>query len=537
MGSQAAVGPRKVALPHRAELERAFGERLDGIQAYTGAGKVLDRLGAHAAASGDVLAFADQQPDLYTAAHEVAHVLQHRGAGGSAPSGVGPVGGPAEVDADRAADAVAAGESASVSAAPGGDVQLLPKALKKLFGKKPKPVVAPQEPFKIDTARKGDWGMNDADVDTSKPIVKGAGGSLNRVDRVHYKGGIGSSGAKMGFFKPGYGKKAQQAAIASTRLDSMMGFGLQPTEYMATHGGETGTVSPQVKGSSIYEAMFTLDVPVPQGKTAEEMVEGRSDRKLVNGQVKGFAGALHVAHHDLTDPTTQRGLADLQLEDAILGQIDRHGANIYIDDASGRVRGIDNDQILKWDDVLADPEGHYLGLPSQVDAATAARVLRLDADDLLTGLSQQLRHAGADQTLPDAFKASFKQRLTDVQAHVRGLEQQNKLITTWDQSTYQAALGEADYDNGKNGTWHRTSERSYLKRAKNQYDSALRGDNGSIADPAPVVMPPLPAIPQATVVKPKRPARKGAAAVPTVDLGGGKGAELFRRRRQAVGNL
>lgn len=67
-------------LPHRAEMERAFGVGLGDVDAKVGA-----RLGSERALAGDgAVAFAEQSPDRKVVAHEVAHVLQQRG--GPAPA-------------------------------------------------------------------------------------------------------------------------------------------------------------------------------------------------------------------------------------------------------------------------------------------------------------------------------------------------------------------------------------------------------------------------------------------------------------------
>jgi hypothetical protein len=109
-------------LPHREQLEVAFGEDLGGITAQTGAD--LSALDAHAAAAGDHVTFADSSPSAPLVAHEVAHVLQQRrGADTSATIA------PAESDAEHEAEAiesrVAAGASAgAVTARPAGGVHL-----------------------------------------------------------------------------------------------------------------------------------------------------------------------------------------------------------------------------------------------------------------------------------------------------------------------------------------------------------------------------------------------------------------------------
>lgn len=94
-------------LPHRAEMERAFGLSLDGVDARVGAGSALDRYQANAATTGNRVAFRDAAPPPEQVAHEVTHVLQQ--SGGEVGGGVSSPTSPAEREADRNAARVAAG--------------------------------------------------------------------------------------------------------------------------------------------------------------------------------------------------------------------------------------------------------------------------------------------------------------------------------------------------------------------------------------------------------------------------------------------
>ncbi|MFO0751326.1 MAG: DUF4157 domain-containing protein [Myxococcota bacterium] len=101
------------ALPHAAAIQRAFGGHdVSGVKAHSGgqASSACDAMGAAAYASGDAVAFKGA-PDLHTAAHEAAHVVQQR-AGVSLSGGVGQVGDSYERHADQVADAVVQGKSA-----------------------------------------------------------------------------------------------------------------------------------------------------------------------------------------------------------------------------------------------------------------------------------------------------------------------------------------------------------------------------------------------------------------------------------------
>ncbi|MGB0590267.1 MAG: eCIS core domain-containing protein [Myxococcota bacterium] len=101
------------ALPHAGAIQAAFGGHdVSGISAHVGgrAAEANAAMGASAYASGNDVAFASQ-PDLHTAAHEAAHIVQQRG-GVSLEGGVGKVGDSYEAHADSVADAVVAGKSA-----------------------------------------------------------------------------------------------------------------------------------------------------------------------------------------------------------------------------------------------------------------------------------------------------------------------------------------------------------------------------------------------------------------------------------------
>lgn len=100
-------------LPHQDTIQRAFGAHdVSGVSAHVGgkATEACGAMGAEAYASGDSVAFA-KQPDLHTAAHEAAHIVQQR-AGVSLKGGVGQAGDPYEQHADAVADAVVQGKSA-----------------------------------------------------------------------------------------------------------------------------------------------------------------------------------------------------------------------------------------------------------------------------------------------------------------------------------------------------------------------------------------------------------------------------------------
>jgi hypothetical protein len=117
-GDVAAIAQRGVAgpgqaLPHGGQIQALFGRHdVSGVQAHVGgaAADASHQLGAAAYATGSAVAFR-AAPDLHTAAHEAAHVVQQRG-GVQLRGGVGEAGDAYEQHADAVADAVVAGRSA-----------------------------------------------------------------------------------------------------------------------------------------------------------------------------------------------------------------------------------------------------------------------------------------------------------------------------------------------------------------------------------------------------------------------------------------
>jgi hypothetical protein len=134
----AALGTRGPGerLPHHDTIQRVFGRHdIGGIVAHTDAdaARGAGAMGAEAFATGSHVAFAGA-PDLHTAAHEAAHVVQQRG-GVQLKGGVGTAGDAHEQHADAVADRVVAGEpaeallddyaDAAAGGAAGGAVQRL----------------------------------------------------------------------------------------------------------------------------------------------------------------------------------------------------------------------------------------------------------------------------------------------------------------------------------------------------------------------------------------------------------------------------
>lgn len=115
------------ALPHREQMESAFGRDFSGVQASTGQSEAMGAIGAQAAACGNQVQFAETAPSPWLVAHELTHVVQSEqapAAGVSRHATIGPVDSAAEREADAVADRVVRGEPVGeISAVPAAPVQ------------------------------------------------------------------------------------------------------------------------------------------------------------------------------------------------------------------------------------------------------------------------------------------------------------------------------------------------------------------------------------------------------------------------------
>jgi hypothetical protein len=107
------ISGSSLSMPHASAIQQSFGHHdVSQVQAHVGgdASAACDDMSAMAYAMGTHVAFRDT-PDLHTAAHEAAHVVQQQ-AGVQLADGVGRQGDAYERHADVVADRVVRGESA-----------------------------------------------------------------------------------------------------------------------------------------------------------------------------------------------------------------------------------------------------------------------------------------------------------------------------------------------------------------------------------------------------------------------------------------
>jgi hypothetical protein len=189
-----------------------------------------------------------------------------------------------------------------------------------------------------------------------KEKTKKLSGTANEVYQMQHKGG------STGYFKPDTervddtNKKSPLKSLSnmgarsvlSSDIDKTLGFNVLANETYRTHKGKGGSESEAVEGESLTSNHFT---PISKKQYKKEVTEDGEDPngyKVQKGLFRNkYAklGQVSFNRHDYMHPNIQKGLSNIQLEDAITGQRDRHGGNIKINDQNHEVKAYDNDLI------------------------------------------------------------------------------------------------------------------------------------------------------------------------------------------------
>lgn len=357
------------------------------------------------------------------------------------------------------------------------------------------------------------------------------GTTANEVYKTSYKKGksFAGKGAQDGYFKEDTRDTTAKYAVGASSLAKGMGLGsLIPETKFATHDltdrkgnlrqGVTGAVSKGATGEALMDNVYDTDktdefLAGTAGKDDDERAQmaNFAGLKNVGGRWMGHSGD-EINDMDLSDPAIQKGLNDLQWFDALIGNADRHGGNILIDQQSGQVTGIDNDlsfgmgELAKMgnktsEDFEKGASAKYLGLPQMLDTSMAKKLMDLDAKKLTKLLNP--KGGPKDQKFSDKELQQAVDRLDVIQVKVQEMMDNDQLTDQWDDNTYQQQINEDV--SGRVTGWNADPYGSYVQRQHRMLQEATDTDNDVMwrkghrqADttPAQLPTPPLPAPPQ-----------------------------------------
>ena len=261
--------------------------------------------------------------------------------------------------------------------------------------------------------------------------------SAHEVKRVDYQREIGDTGTNEGFFKPA---DEQHYHGSVTAEESGIGEFDMSTSTKITGEGALATVAPKLIARSV--ASTRLDQRLGLDTIAHEF-EAKHDgrRGVVSGKTNGLALGDNRDKVDLSNPETQKGLANLQFFDYLSNQQDRHANNIFVDPDTGKVTGIDND--LSWGKKHTEKTGmmaRNMGLPEQVSREMYDSFMGMSEDDFIKTMAGD---KGDYQRLgPEEIQAA-RERYQTMKRYLEGEEIEGRTATIVDefgQDTHQAQM-------------------------------------------------------------------------------------------------
>jgi hypothetical protein len=283
-----------------------------------------------------------------------------------------------------------------------------------------------QKQAAMDQARHGTFGMHKGTVNNAN-FGQGAMNSVAQVDYQDekgelFKGVFKSEPDKLGANDGGMtalgtnenSPNLSMRSVAASKLNELLGMKVIPKTELAFHEqmgfGQVmalaGGKSPKTKTSiEIEDADPAKIARIEQVLKEEEKQFGAQStlvtKQSATGEVKHFLEENITFQTDWDNPILKRELASLQLMDGLIGNVDRHCENYFIQvDAFGNpigVLGIDNDLTFAREHndptEIAFSQGHHAGLPPAVDSYVAEKFcavtesqVRSAVKGLLTGL-------------------------------------------------------------------------------------------------------------------------------------------------------
>jgi hypothetical protein len=148
---------------------------------------------------------------------------------------------------------------------------------------------------------------------------------------------------------------------------------------------------------------------------------------------------------DYADADIQKGLYDLEAQDYITGQIDRHPGNIFIDPHSKQVTGIDNDlafPTVNRNEMVAGDGGVAAkaarGMPMFMHEDTANRIEAMTPEELRASL-ENLNLPGEVPALEPAAIDGAVQRLEELQAEIKNMRAEGRVVSEFTPEHFEMA--------------------------------------------------------------------------------------------------
>lgn len=285
---------------------------------------------------------------------------------------------------------------------------------------------------------------------------------------------LNDDGQTVAFAKRGIGAKTAELREAKDEVglfksqfkDSEQIGTMAPLYGTVDQVGEVDSLNPDGKRAVLGGQVETLPARSVASSAVNEALGMKSIAKETigidgKGQVVGLSvaaagspmlrrpegGDSHEAFLaiDYSDPEIQKGLYDLEAQDYITGQIDRHPGNIFVDPYTKQVTGIDNDLAFPTVDrnqMVAANGGVACkaaqGMPTFLHEDTATKIEAMRPEDLRQSL-QNLNLPGQVPGLEAAAIDGAVQRLEQLQEEIKTMRAEGRVVSEFKPEHYQQA--------------------------------------------------------------------------------------------------
>lgn len=325
--------------------------------------------------------------------------------------------------------------------------------------------------------------------------------SANETFRVDFAVPIGNASTNKGIGKGDKlagdegSKNDQYAGLSDSNLDRTQTV-VQKDLNLITRSVASSQVSQSLGLNSVVAESYAK---TPDGRNIGVSAMASGSQLMTNAvDANGRPEAIVTRDFDFSRPEIQKGLYDLEAVDYLTGQIDRHSGNIFINNETGQVEGIDND-LCFGDKPLSVATrdsgvgGKTVGAPPHFyHEDTAAAIEKMTPEDL-TEMLKGVTAPDGTCGLSDAEIAAAVGRLETMQADIKLARSEGRVVAQFDDDTFEASVKHDQAKSGEayKGTYGATG--NYVGRSHKELEYAK--EQSQKPNPFDRIDPPGPARP------------------------------------------
>lgn len=277
---------------------------------------------------------------------------------------------------------------------------------------------------------------------------KNATASANETFRVDFPTPIGDAATNKGVGKADkavgntHANNNQYAALSDSNL----------TEDQGTVIKEMNLITRSVASSEVSRALGLNTVvaeaysSAPDGSNIGVSAFASGEQLMtITTDANGTMQNTITRDFEFKRPDIQKGLYDLEATDYLTGQIDRHAGNIFINNATGQVEGIDNDLCLGEKPLsVAVRDGEVAakapGVPPLYYHEDTAAAIEELTPEKLGGILRSAADAQGGHKLDEKEIEAAQARLENMKASITLARAEGRVVAKFDDATFEASV-------------------------------------------------------------------------------------------------